>query len=92
MRKLSLQIHDLEVESFETLGGSGFHGTINGRIDDAAEPVPATNENFCTAFCKTVGGLPCDTDLCRTRGGDTCPRTCPYIICIPIGAEPGALE
>jgi len=85
MKKLVLHLEALEVESFETLGGSALHGTINGRVDDGAVPaVPATNEQFCTLVCKTVGGLPCDTELCRTKEY-TCAKSCGYIVCVKFG-------
>lgn len=79
MKKLALNIEDLEVESFETRIAPGLPGTVHGR-DAIAEPAPESDP-FCTAFCKTVNALPCDTELCKSNQY-TCAHSCTAIICI----------
>jgi hypothetical protein len=58
MKKLTLQLDDLRVESFETVAEAEVRGTVHGRDDNTAGSVPSC--------CRTCDGDPtCFTGLCQ---------------------------
>lgn len=95
MKKLSLNLEQLAVESFHVEPVlRARRGTVRGRIEDEAEPIPTVPlesvevcaetvycSESCPAGCTFACTISCPTDLCRTKEY-TCPRSCGYIICI----------
>lgn len=75
MKKFSLTLENLEVESFETSGTAQMRGTVQ-----AHHSVPS---NCQSGFC-TCDGYPCNTytcgctdpDTCAFSCGQSCPNTC----------------
>ena len=63
--KLSLNLEDLSVESFDTTSGQKAKGTVFGE------------QCTCYTNCTCPGCPTCDAS-CDGTCGDTCPATCPY--------------
>jgi hypothetical protein len=56
MKKLTLELDDLQVESFETVLEAEVRGTVRGRDDSGSDP----------SCCRTCDGDPtCFTGLCQ---------------------------
>jgi hypothetical protein len=77
MSKLRLQIEDLRIDSFDTLGEAGrrLDGTVYGRAD--VNPIPISRTQDPVA-CTYQTGPTCPEcphtyyDTCRTCRGDSC--------------------
>ena len=62
MKKLKLQLEDLEVDGFSTTPAEPERGTVNG------------HSHF--TWCTCPGGFTCDA-TCPNTCAATCPNTCP---------------
>ena len=69
MKKLSLHLDDLTVESFDTSAPAPARGTVQGH--DHSDPSNCDNSGFCSC-----NGYPCDTYTCRCTDPDTCAYSC----------------
>ncbi|MFL5380898.1 MAG: hypothetical protein ACJ8GN_00095 [Longimicrobiaceae bacterium] len=80
MKKLELNLEDLQVDSFDTQARPHARGTV---LANDSEP-PTEGYSECTG-CNTGAGSGCDTNdaVCwaNTWGGRTCDTTCAQIIC-----------
>lgn len=82
MKKMKLELHELQVESFEVLSSDLAASTIRGyQIGDPMAQMADTET--CKASCMT-----CGTDVCGTCGVScscegTCGETCPGGACSP---------
>lgn len=56
MKKLMLQLDELQVESFSTAAESGDRGTVQG------ESLPT--RPLCSKYCPASSGCPGDTETC----------------------------
>ena len=65
MRKLKLQMEDLEVVSFETHRPLDIRGTVDGH-----KTAPPTEDPTC------VGQPSCDPNVATCNGGNTCYQSC----------------
>lgn len=72
MKKLSLDLNALAVESFDTTTlGAGARGTVRGNADT----VPAAGEEAILSCCPSQCASACPTQ-CATCGGPSCEATC----------------
>jgi hypothetical protein len=73
MKKLSLDLDHLAVESFDTTGGGGWNGTVQGHgfTDTTCQQI------ICD--CPTGSGESCQADMCDTAdcGTRNCTGLCP---------------
>lgn len=90
MKKLKLDLDDLQVESFHTTPGSARldGGTVQGYtgeqcIPTVEGPTCSTCQGWtCDPSCNgTCGGASCDPTSCSTCGGATCDSTCNCATC-----------
>jgi hypothetical protein len=72
MRKLKLELAELEVTSFETPTSSGLRGTVAGHKTAPPTEFGATCDGTCEG-----GGYTCDYQSC----GGICPATCWGDVC-----------
>jgi hypothetical protein len=97
MKKLSLNIEELAVESFHIEADLHGRGTVRGRIEGEAEPIPSDAEEsvnacagtfvYCSDSCAPDCTLGCTlaagcSTLCTMSKVNTCQRSCGYPICI----------
>jgi hypothetical protein len=80
MRKLTLDVDALAVESFETARGAAGAGTVQGRAAGVIQnPQPNTSEIWsCNGTCITC--TDCNTCI-------SCPGTCFDVSCASCGGE-----
>ena len=71
MKKISLQLDSLLVESFETTSGlAGSRGTVRGHVSETT-----CHQRLCD--CET-NGMECETDGCNDTLAATCPASCTF--------------
>jgi hypothetical protein len=74
MSKLTLELEDLEIESFDTTGGAGWRGTVQARETFESECQCETDSCRCSASpddsCESCTHCGCDTP------GYTCEDRC----------------
>jgi hypothetical protein len=68
MKKLSLKLDDLRVDTFQTLAEAGERGTVAGHA-------PTVVGNTCTPSCPYTCGIIPQTENCRFGARDT--QNCP---------------
>jgi len=66
MRKLSLDVDGIRVETFETDAATGAHGTVHGRLAAGDSPLAS-----CVHSCEDTICYSCDT----------CREPCPSQVC-----------
>ena len=81
MRKLTLDLETLNVQSFETGAEKRDHGTVYGHAPTRGHHTQCASAfDACpTGFCAPTNTVDCDTSLCTV---DTCPETydCPSAV------------
>jgi hypothetical protein len=82
MRKLSLDLNAIRVETFETDGAAGARGTVHGRFDRAAVDAAAGDSPLASCVYS------CEDTICYSC--DTCREPCPSQVCetVETAAEP----
>lgn len=87
MKKLELNLDDLQVDSFDTQPRTRGQGTVfanESEIATGCMSCPTYHYSDCTG-CNTGEGTGCDSvDACcmaGTYGGRTCDTTCAQILC-----------
>lgn len=67
MKKLSLQLDDLRVDTFQTSAEGGERGTVLGHG-------PSVNGKTCTPSCPYTCGIIPQTENCRGGNTHDCPN------------------
>ncbi|HEU4457190.1 MAG TPA: hypothetical protein VFR81_29240 [Longimicrobium sp.] len=70
MKKLSLELDGIRVESFETDAARRARGTVRGRLDafDGDSPLASCMQSCEDTICATCGTCrhPCPSEVCET--------------------------
>lgn len=74
MRKLTLSIEDLQVESFSVDPETGRRGTVHGQGGAPITIPQGEGESF--DYCDSVGTCPVVTNCCAVTWKNTCPVSC----------------
>lgn len=97
MKKLSLNLEQLAVESFHIEADLHGRGTVRGRVEGELEPIPGEPVEsvnvcqhtfvYCSESCPPNCTLGCTlaagcSTLCDITKAYTCARSCGQIICI----------
>ena len=78
MRKLKLDIQELEVESFTVLSSPVGGGTVEGRVKVAPDPLPMSAFwTECNWYCGVLSGNTCvSCGTCENQGSCGAEPTC----------------
>lgn len=88
MKKLSLKLDDLSVETFETAAPEVPRGTVKGQQEEYSPGWLCTSPISCDYGCNTRDDGTCPTAYtCRDTCWQTC-RTCTEAPCCGGGTEP----
>jgi hypothetical protein len=74
MRKLALDLDALQVESFDTHGPHGLHGTVMGRADVGVEPIVVPPDTLDLKACLESWNNTCVT--AKITECNTCQLSC----------------
>lgn len=76
MKKLSLKLHELAVESFQTGAAGSLRGTVHGRCDTGESCYEGSGEYTCQITCYATCAATCGERTCN--GEETCEFTCAH--------------